>query len=82
MLKLDNMSLMFQLLAGLVLWLPTVSAGDTLTIAYAEAAPFILKKDGQIHGPSIWVWEQVGQQMNQPYILKEMAFPIILQGHC
>lgn len=43
---------------------------DTLRVGVYESAPFVIfKADGSMHGVSIWLWEQMAQDLDQPYKL-------------
>jgi len=54
--------------------------GDTLTVAYTRAAPFIITNNQQPEGISIWLWEHIANNLAIDYKLVEMPFGEILKG--
>lgn len=53
---------------------------DTLTVGYDLTPPFVTEQHGQIHGPAYWLWEQVAQEHNIPFVLKEVSLDKLLNG--
>ncbi|MGM0620547.1 MAG: transporter substrate-binding domain-containing protein [Bacteroidota bacterium] len=53
---------------------------DTLLVGYNIAPPFTMQKNGQVEGPSIWLWEKVAAELNIPYKLKNMPLDGLLEG--
>ena len=53
---------------------------DTIRIGYSSAAPFILEEQGRLEGISIWLWDKIANDLEQPYELVPMVFKDILKG--
>ena len=53
---------------------------DTLVVAYAPAAPFIIQEDGLLEGINVWLWRQVANDLELEYELKQMNFPDMLDA--
>ncbi|MGB0165760.1 MAG: transporter substrate-binding domain-containing protein [Luteibaculum sp.] len=53
---------------------------DTLIVAYNNVAPFIVEKEGGITGPNVWLWEQIAQDIKQPYKYKALKLDEIITG--
>lgn len=72
----------------LLIWL-TTTAGfgqerdslvqDTLVVGYNISPPFVIN-DGDLHGPSIWLWEQVAGELEIEYVFVEMPLDSLLSG--
>ena len=60
--------------------LDTLSHSDTLSIGYAAAAPFIITDNGPPEGISIWLWEQIAEDLKINYRYVKMNFGDILAG--
>ena len=53
---------------------------DTLKVAYAPAAPFIIQEDGLLEGINIWLWKKVADDLELHYELQEMKFADMLNA--
>ncbi|MEX0274193.1 MAG: transporter substrate-binding domain-containing protein [Flavobacteriaceae bacterium] len=53
---------------------------DTLTVAYTNAPPFLIKGDGDLEGVNAWLWEQVADELEIPYTLVPMNFGNMLDS--
>jgi len=53
---------------------------DTLRVGYNIAPPFTMEKNGQLEGPSFWLWEKVAGELNIPYKLVNMPLDSLLEG--
>lgn len=53
---------------------------DTLVIGYTLAPPFIIEEEDELHGISIWLWEEVSKDIDQPYRMKRLAFQDMLKA--
>jgi len=70
----------FPIITLLFLLCFTSLKGDTLTVAYTRAAPFIITDNQQPEGISIWLWERIANNLEVDYKLVEMPFREILKG--
>jgi ABC-type amino acid transport substrate-binding protein len=54
---------------------------DTLVVGFTSSPPFIIQEEGQaLKGINIWLWNQVAEGLNQPFVLQEMAFADMLDA--
>ena len=53
---------------------------DTLVVGYTTAPPFIVENGDQIQGINIWLWDEVADEIDQPYTLKAMEFADMLEA--
>jgi ABC-type amino acid transport substrate-binding protein len=53
---------------------------DTLIVGYNITPPFIIENNGQLEGPSYWLWEQVAQEHDITFVLKEVSLDSLLNG--
>lgn len=53
---------------------------DTLLVGYTMAPPFIVENNGNLQGINIWLWDKVADELNQPYVLKNMEFAEMLDA--
>jgi len=60
--------------------IPAQSISDTLIVAYAPAAPFIIQENDKLSGINIWLWEKVANDLNLEYKLIQMDFSELLEG--
>lgn len=62
--------LFLYLILGLA-FLPARAQQDTLVVGVYESPPFVIyNEDGSLGGVSIWLWEEIEEGLNQPYIIK------------
>ncbi len=53
---------------------------DTLIVAYYTSPPFVQKQNDKLEGISFWLWKKIAQEINQPYVLKEMPLNEVING--
>lgn len=53
---------------------------DSLIVGYNTTPPFVIQENGEIHGPSVWLWEQIAKQNDIAYTLKEMQLDSLLKA--
>ncbi|MEO1009870.1 MAG: transporter substrate-binding domain-containing protein [Bacteroidota bacterium] len=53
---------------------------DTLVIGYRETPPFVTKMENGLSGPSVWLWQQMADELEIPYTYKEVTLDSLLQG--
>lgn len=53
---------------------------DTLIVGYTTAPPFIVQNGDKLQGINIWLWDEVADEINQPYVLKNMEFAEMLNA--
>lgn len=54
---------------------------DTLVVGIKEAPPFIYRDEaGQLQGISIWLWEQLAEELGYAYRYREMSLEEVLSG--
>lgn len=53
---------------------------DTLIVGYTTAPPFIVENKGRLQGVNIWLWDKVADELDQPYLLKNMGFAEMLNA--
>ena len=58
----------------------TAQENDTLVVGYNITPPFVIENNGQLEGPSHWLWEQVAREHNIPYVLKQVSLDSLLTG--
>jgi len=61
------------ILLGLIFvgMLSALAQKDTLVIGVYESPPFVIyNEDGTLDGVSMWLWEEIKQQLNQPFKIK------------
>jgi len=51
-----------------------------LTVGYELSSPFVVKSNGKLHGPSVWLWEKVAEENNISYKYLELSFKDLLKG--
>jgi ABC-type amino acid transport substrate-binding protein len=52
----------------------------TLIVGYELSSPFVVKTNGKLHGPSVWLWEKIAEENNIPYKYVEFTFDKLLKG--
>lgn len=52
----------------------------TLIVGYELSSPFVLKTNGKLHGPSVWLWEKIAEENNISYKYVEFTFDKLLKG--
>jgi len=58
----------------------TQEAQDTLIVGLNISPPFITEVEGELRGPSLWLWEQVARQHKIHYTLQEMSLDSLLRA--
>ncbi len=53
---------------------------DTLTLGYKLTPPFVHMQNGQLEGPSVWLWKQVAAEKDIPYRLIRLSLRGILDS--
>ncbi|WP_350285711.1 transporter substrate-binding domain-containing protein [uncultured Croceitalea sp.] len=53
---------------------------DTLRVAYAPAAPFIIQEEDLLEGINIWLWDRVAEDLDLEYKLIRMDFATMLDA--
>ena len=53
---------------------------DTIVVAYTPAPPFIIQEDGLLEGINVWLWKQVAEDLELPYVLNRMNFSEMLDA--
>ena len=53
---------------------------DTLVVGYTTAPPFIVENNGNLQGINVWLWDKVTDELDQPYVLKNMEFDDMLNA--
>ena len=53
---------------------------DTLIVGYTTAPPFIVQNNHELQGINIWLWTKVADEIDQPYVLKNMEFAEMLNA--
>ena len=53
---------------------------DTLIVGYKLSPPFVTETNGQLQGPSYWLWEHVASEHDIPYTLQEVSLDSLLNG--
>ena len=53
---------------------------DTLIVGYTTAPPFIVQNNDELQGINIWLWTKVADEIDQPYVLKNMEFAEMLNA--
>lgn len=53
---------------------------DTLIIGYYPSAPFVIENGDNLSGISIWLWETIQKELEQPYKLQKMSFQDVIDG--
>ncbi len=51
-----------------------------LTVGYELSSPFVVKNNGKLYGPSVWLWENVAEENNISYKYVEFTFEDLLKG--
>ncbi len=51
-----------------------------LTVGYELSSPFVVKSNGKLQGPSVWLWEKVAEENNLKYKYVELSFNDLLKG--
>ncbi len=51
---------------------------DTLVIGYIADAPFVVETPESINGPSVWLWDHVAEELEQPYVYQKMDLDNLL----
>jgi ABC-type amino acid transport substrate-binding protein len=55
-------------------------AADTLTLGYIVSPPFVQSENGELSGPTIWLWEQVAEKLDLHYELRPLSLQeLVLQ---
>ena len=52
---------------------------DTLLVGYKLSPPFVEEKNGELQGPSIWLWEQIASEHNFAYKYKQLPLDSLLK---
>jgi len=53
---------------------------DTLKVGYTQAAPFIIPTEDGLEGISIYLWEEIAKELEQPFEYINLPFSELLQG--
>ena len=53
---------------------------DTLIVGYTTAPPFIVQNEDELQGINIWLWNEVADELDQPFVLKNMEFAEMLEA--
>ena len=53
---------------------------DTLIVAYTQAPPFIMDNQGDLSGISIYLWEEIANELDLSFRYQAMSFKEILEG--
>lgn len=53
---------------------------DTLVVAYNISPPFFLEEQGQVKGPSAWLWKKVAEDLNIKHRLVNVNLDSLLKG--
>ena len=53
---------------------------DTLRVGYTSAPPFIIERDGQLEGISVWLWEHCAKELSLEYEMIPMPFKEMLDS--
>lgn len=53
---------------------------DTLRVGYASAPPFVIERDGELEGISVWLWERCAKELQLEYELVPMLFSDMLDA--
>jgi len=48
-------------------------AADTLRVGYIVSPPFVQLENGQLTGPTVWLWEQMAKELDLPYVLEPLS---------
>ncbi|MEM9143076.1 MAG: transporter substrate-binding domain-containing protein [Bacteroidota bacterium] len=71
--------LLFLLHTSISIWAQT-GFRDTLIIGYRETPPFVTKMENGLAGPSVWLWEQMADELEIPYTYRELTLDSLLLG--
>lgn len=58
----------------------TFASKDTLVVGYYASAPFVIEENNQVSGISIWLWQRIADEIDQPYVLKKMSLQEVIDG--
>lgn len=75
--KIQSFVVCFMLFSSLS-WGKATS--DTLLVAYAQAAPFIIKSEDRLSGINVWLWDRISRDLDLNYKLVEMDFSSMLEA--
>lgn len=64
---------------GFILSIVAQPDQDTLLVGYTPAAPFIIVNDNSIEGISIYLWEEIAEELHIPYRYVQLPFSELLQ---
>ncbi len=53
---------------------------DTLIVGYKVSPPFVTEEDGQLSGPSVWLWENVADELGVAYVYRPYNLDGLLSG--
>ncbi len=56
------------------------ASSDTLIVGYKISAPFVYKQNGELTGPTAWLWEEISDEYHLPFILVEKPLDSLLLG--
>lgn len=60
---------------------PSAPVGDTVVVAVKEAPPFVVRHPGGgWTGLSIELWEEVAEQLNRPYVFRQVTLTEMIDG--
>lgn len=53
---------------------------DTLIVGYKLAPPFVTEANNKLHGPSVWLWENIAEENRFHFIYKKFSLDSLLEG--
>jgi ABC-type amino acid transport substrate-binding protein len=56
------------------------NAKDTLIVGYNRTPPFLMEGNGELVGPSYWLWQRLAEEHNLSYRLVELPLDSLLDG--
>lgn len=78
MLDLKKILLVVSLLCSS--FIPSVTGQDTIVVGYTEGPPFVYGDVAELSGISVWLWEEIAQDLELEFRYEKMDFNDILKG--